>query len=362
MNRAEEPQFGFGKSVLFSVVLIALFLTIAELGVRSWAYFLREDAEEFDLTTQTFVLVPGEHRGEYGTAVINSAGFVGDELVPDGPDLWRIAAVGDSCTYGGGYAHEPYPAQLQELLRSREHPGRRYEVVNAGISGLNSELALNRLRSKVIPLGPEVVTIYIGWNDLMKSDPFGAGSSARWAGVAGLIDRLWLVKGLRKLLFYYVRPYVSPPATGAESHTGRLNGFTPVGYEATLRSMIATVRGAESRPVLLTLPTVVRQQMTLDDVRRARVVFPYFPAAYGVLDLLELIRIYNDSIRKVAEQENVPLIDLASAFEKIDDPTPYFLDTMHTNGKGAQLIAQLLLRDLEKYTLLDPGDGSTSGH
>jgi hypothetical protein len=119
MSRAEERQFGFGKSVLFSVILIALFIGIAELGVRSWAYFLRDDAIEFDLSTQTFVLVPGKHRGEWGTAIINSAGFAGDELQPDGPDLWRIAAVGDSCTYGEGYAREPYPAQLQELLRSR---------------------------------------------------------------------------------------------------------------------------------------------------------------------------------------------------------------------------------------------------
>lgn len=152
MSRAEEPQFGFGKSLLFSVVLFTLFIAIAELGVRSWAFFLREDAEEFDLSTQTFVLIPGEHRGELGTAIVNSAGFAGDELQPDGPDLWRIAAVGDSCTYGEGYAREPYPAQLQELLRSRERSGQRFEVVNAGISGLSSELALRRLRSKVVPI------------------------------------------------------------------------------------------------------------------------------------------------------------------------------------------------------------------
>ena len=358
MGRVEDPQFGLGKSVLFSIILITIFLGLAEIGVRGWAYFLREDVERFDTSTETFVLVPGEHRSEFGIATINSDGFVGDELQQDGPDLWRIAAVGDSCTYGGAFGHEPYPAQLQELLRSHEHPGRRYEVVNAGISGLNSEFALRRLRTKVLPLHPEVVTIYIGWNDLMKIDPFGAGSSTRWAGVAGFIDRLWLVKGLRKLLFFYVRPYLSPPAIGPGSLTGRIDGFRPTLFEENLRSMIATVRGIESRPVLLTLPTVVRKEMTLDDVRKARVVFPYFPAAYGVLDLLELIRTYNDSIRRVAGEENVPLVDLANAFEKIDDPTPYFLDTMHTNAEGAKLISQLMLADLEKHALLDPEGGS----
>jgi lysophospholipase L1-like esterase len=362
MSRAEEPQFGIGKSVLFSVILITLFLGLAEIGVRGWAYFLREEAEKFDVSTQTFVLVPGEHRSEGGTATINSDGFVGDELQPAGPDLWRIAAVGDSCTYGGGVSTYPYPAQLQALLRLRQRRAHRYEVVNAGISGLNSELALRRLRTKVLPLHPDVVTIYIGWNDLMKVDPFGAGGGAGWAQTAELIDRLWLVKGLRKLLFFYARPFVSPPATGPESRTGRMDGFRPITFEANLRSMIASARAAKSRPMLLTLPTVVRPDMTLDDVHKARVVFPYFPAAYGVLDLLDLIGAYNDSIRRVAHEENAPLSDLAQAFEKLDDATRYFWDTMHTNREGAKLIAQLMLGDLEKQALLDQGEVPSEGH
>lgn len=360
MNRVDEPQFGLGKSLLFSITLIALFLGFAELGVRGWAYFLREDAEKFDLSTQTFVLVPGEHRSRVATAMINSDGFVGDELQPDGPDLWRIAAVGDSCTYGSGDSIHPYPAQLQALLRS-QHPGHRYEVVNAGISGLNSELALRRLRTKVLPLDPDVVTIYIGWNDLMKVDPLAAGGSTRWAPVARLIDQLWLVKGLRKLLFFYVRPYLSPPATGPESRSGRIDGFRPTLFEANLHSMIDSIRGAQSRPVLTTLPTVVRPNMTLDEVRNVNVMFPYFPSAYGVLDLLDLIRTYNDAIRRVAGEENVPLIDLAQAFEALDDPTSHFLDTMHTNSKGAELIAQLMLQGLEREALLDRGEAPAAG-
>jgi len=361
MRRLDEPQFGLVKSVLFSITLITLFLGLAEIGVRCWAYYLREDAETFDLSTQTFVLVPGEHRSEWGTATINSAGFVGHELQPNGPDLWRIAAVGDSCTYAGGSATYSYAAQLQTSLESLHRSGRRYEVVNAGISGLNSELALRRLRTKVLPLNPKVVTIYIGWNDLMKVDPMGAGSGARWARAASLIDQLWLVKGLRKLLFFYVRPYVSPPATGPESRTGRINGFRPSLFEENLRAMISSVRSIESRPVLLTLPTVVRPEMTIDDVRNARVVFPYFTAAYGVLDLLELVGTYNDSIRRVARDKNVPVIDLAQSFEKIDDRTPYFLDTMHTTREGAHLIAEQMLRDLDKMGLLGPQAGLPEG-
>lgn len=351
-DRTPEPHFGLVKSIVFSIVLIAFFLGLAELGVRGWAYYLRDDAERFDIATQTFVLVPGKHRSFGGIATINSQGFVGEELKEPGPDLLRIAAVGDSCTYGGGF-FTAYPAKLQGMLEQRERPGVRYEVVNAGVSGLNSELALRRLRTRVLPLEPDVVTIYIGWNDLMKVDPFGGGGSARWAHLARLIDRLWLVKGLRKLLFYHVRPYLRPPATGAESHTGRLDGFEPQLYEATLREMIASVRSIDALPVLITLPTVVRPDMTIEDVRRTNVFFPYFPSAYGVRDLLDLIGAYNGTIRRVAAEEDVPLVDLALAFERLDDPTPYFLDTMHTTPDGAELIASLLLRSMDAQGLID---------
>lgn len=356
MDRMQEPQFGVGKSIVYAAILVTFFLGLAELAVRGWAYYLREDAEKFDLATQTFVLVPGEHRSYTGTEVINSQGFVGRELKPDGPDLWRIAAVGDSCTYGGGHPVYTYSAQLQALLEERERPGRRYEVVNAGVSGLNSELALRRLRSKVLPLDPEVVTIYIGWNDLMKTDPAGGGGSGRWAGLARLIDRLWLVKGLRKMLFFYIRPHVWPPSTGPESRTGRIDGFRPAIFEDNLREMIAAVRGIDSRPVLLTLPTVVRPDMTLREVRDAHVVFPYFPAAYGVLDLLDLVGAYNHSISRVAVEEGVPLVDLTRVFEPMRDRSPYFFDTMHLNRDGARLVAQELLRGLERNGLIGPGE------
>ena len=225
MSPTRDPEFGLAKSLAFSATLILLILGAAELLVRGWAFYARDDAEHWDAETKTFVLEPGEYRSEYGvTAHVNSAGFVGRELEPDGPDLWRIVAVGDSCTYGGGSDSDSYPALLDARLNLREGPGRRFEVVNAGISGLNSELALRRLRTRVLALDPDVVTLYIGWNDLMKFDPLAQvanGADARMSGIARALDNLWLVKGLRKLLFFHLRKYIATPATGPESRARR---------------------------------------------------------------------------------------------------------------------------------------------
>jgi lysophospholipase L1-like esterase len=358
MSRAGEPQFGVTKSLAFSATLIVLILGAAELLVRGWAFYMRGDAERWDAKSSTFVLEPGEYRSEYGNvARINSAGFVGAELASEGPDLWRIVAVGDSCTYGGGSDLDSYPALLEARLHLREGPGRRYEVVNAGISGLNSELALRRLRSRVLALTPDVVTLYIGWNDLMKFDPLAQveeGQNARWSGVARALDGLWLVKGLRKLLFFHLRPFVAPPATGPESHTGRFAGFRPTLYERNLAEMIDAVQSIGARPLLVTLPTVVRPEMSVPDLRQARVMFPYFGSANAVGDFLDLLAAYNQVVRTLAAERNVPLVDLAKHFEAVDDITPYFFDTMHPDTRGRAVIAEQLLSGLEREGLLAP--------
>ncbi len=354
MAEQSEPQFGLAKSLLYSSLLIFLVFGLAECSVRTWAHYYRESAQKFDPEAGTYVLVPGRHRTPRGVLVINSRGFVGAELEPPGDDLWRVVAVGDSCTFGGGDDVDTYPAMLDVRLDGREAPGRRYEVVNLGISGLDSGLALRRFRSEAPPLEPDVVTIYLGWNDLMKSDPLGQSRSSRWSGAAGLLDRLWLAKGLRKLLFFHVRPRLRPPATGPESRTGRFAGFRPDVYEENLTTLVGEVRELGARPLLVTLPTVVRPDMDVAALREARVVFPYFPSAYAVGDFLDLLAAYNRAIERVALVEQVPVVDLAARFEELPDPRPYFYDTMHTNSDGMARIAAVLEEGLAAEGLLAP--------
>jgi len=90
--------------------------------------------------------------------------------------------------------------------------------------------------------------------------------------------------------------------------------------------------------------------MTLDELRRANVFFPYFVGANDVSRFLSLHRAYNRTIREVAMTEKVPLVDLAASFDSLGTTTEYFWDTMHPNGKGNALIAESLsgrLRELE---------------
>jgi len=347
------PRFGVGRSLLYSAILMLLCFGLIEGALRTYVYVFRAPAERFDLATNTFVLRPGSYpTPNPDPIVVNSRGFTGAEFEdPAPPGTLRIVSVGDSCTFGSGSVRGTYPARLEELLRTGAD-GRRYQVINAGIEGLNSELALRRLESRVVPLQPDLVTLYIGWNDLMKFDPDGQVESPRLALIARWLDRLWTVKGLRKLLFYNLRPRLAPPRTGPESRTGRYADYQPAVFERNLRAMIATARAIPAEVVVMTLPSVVSVDMSVEDIQRANVQFPYFRGANVVADFVDLIAAYNRTIRRVAAEEGVPVVDLAQEIDARPDRRALFLDTMHATPAGRGVIAEILARELRAQGVL----------
>jgi lysophospholipase L1-like esterase len=239
------------------------------------------------------------------------------------------------------------------MLDDREAPGRRYEVINAGIEGMDSREALYRLRQKVLDLGPEVVIIYIGWNDLMKYDPLGQAGQGVVPAASRWIDRLWLVKGIRKLMFVYLMPRVSPPLTGPESHTGKFEGFRPDQYIENVRTMIREIREHGAEPVLMTLTTVVRPDFTAEDVVQAGVYLPYYPSAYAVRDFLDLVDAYNRAVLEIARDEDVPVVDLYGTFMARPDFRSLYFDTMHPTREGYGIVARTALDVLDDTGLLD---------
>jgi len=96
-------------------------------------------------------------RPEYAiTARINRDGFRGAALATEPPDL-RIVCIGDWATFGEGVVEsETYPARLESRLRAAR-PGRRIEVVNAGVPQYATVDELAWLRTFVGDLAPDVV-------------------------------------------------------------------------------------------------------------------------------------------------------------------------------------------------------------
>jgi lysophospholipase L1-like esterase len=334
------------KVAVFSVLPVLILLGAGEVGLRVWSYWFRTPYERYNPTSGRLELVPNMR---YTTARglefrINSKGFLGPEFDEGkAPGVYRIFAVGDSCTFGSGFWRETYPAIAAQILGAEAGSG-RFEVINAGIEGYNSEFALDRIRTELLAYHPDMLILYVGWNDLMKIDPRNAGATGRYLGVALVLERSFLVKAYGKALFYHLRPLVMKPRIGPDPDATReLAAFAPVRYRANLEAAVELLRDHGVVPVLVTLPTVVTADMTQADLERAHVFFPYYPAGYGVDAFLRLHGAYNEVIRKTAAKYGVPMVDLEPVLGGVAR-RELFWDTMHPSEKGHRLIAEAIAR------------------
>ena len=130
-----RPKLGLGKQILFSTIIVCALLSVLEGTIRLWAFYFRTSYERYNWSTGRLELVPGVR---YTTPSghefrINSRGFVGPEFDErPSPGVYRIIAVGDSCTFATGLWSIGYPSILEASLNSTS-ASRRFEVINAGI-------------------------------------------------------------------------------------------------------------------------------------------------------------------------------------------------------------------------------------
>lgn len=93
---------------------------------------------------------------------INSRGLRNREILPTkAPGVYRVLVLGDSFTYGSGVAaDETYPSRLEALL-NRGAPHRRYEVINAGVSGYGTFHEAAFLRDEGWAYQPDLLLLQV---------------------------------------------------------------------------------------------------------------------------------------------------------------------------------------------------------
>lgn len=337
------------KQILFSFIIVFLLLGSGEVAIRTWAFFFRTSYEKYNFITGRPELVRNiSYTLRGGNEFrINSKGFVGPEFDNDPPaGVYRIIAVGDSCTFSTGIWNAAYPAILQSSLNSTSGPT-KFEVINGGIEGFNSSFALERIKDEIIAYRPKLVSIYIGWNDLMKVNPDNLADTGKYSALAAILDESYIVKAFKKVIFIYLRPWLFQPKVAANQGDAQAyDKFVPSLYQENLESMIKFLRQNNIDVMLFTLPAVVTRGMTRDQLQRQNVFFPYFAGAYSIDKFLSLHRAYNSVIRTVGRAYGVAVVDLEEIFNQYNKDE-LFWDTMHPNEKGHILIARAAYEKLQ---------------
>jgi lysophospholipase L1-like esterase len=97
----------------------------------------------------------------------NAYGLRGPALAPESSHPIRLAAIGDSFTFGFGVdENDTFPSLLQGMLNSSGNlPGRSFEVLNFGVVGYSSRDEAVVLQSKALPFHPRGIIIGYVLND-----------------------------------------------------------------------------------------------------------------------------------------------------------------------------------------------------
>jgi hypothetical protein len=88
------------------------------------------------------------------------------------PGTVRIFVLGESAAFGDPQPRFGLPRMLQAMLEAR-HPGVKFEVVNAAMTGINSHTILPIARDCARAEG-DIWVVYMGNNEVVG--PFGAGT------------------------------------------------------------------------------------------------------------------------------------------------------------------------------------------
>jgi lysophospholipase L1-like esterase len=257
----------------------------------------------------------------------------------DSPDA-TIAFLGGSTTECSAVDEEQrFPALVSTLLEQR---GLRVNTLNAGLSGNNTQDALNVLLNHVVFDRPDAAVLMEAANDIAviagegryPRTESGPGSAVRWL-LQSASSRLSLLGAVRAwLTLSDIRHADFQHRANLSRELGQLPTLP---FEQRLRAFARVCRAFDIEPVLMTQPAIsIRTELT--------------PAW---VELKNQQR-FNDVVRAIAAEEDAVLIDLARHVGEIegwDQPMRVFYDGIHVTDEGSRVYAEYIARRLRETVL-----------
>ena len=390
---------GFAANYLaFFIAIMVTFAaveTVLQVFFRSH-YFAVNDYDERVL----FKLQPGASRafthlpvngGETLVYHVNSDGFAGPELLPEG-EATRVLVYGDSFM-NAVYTplEERFTSRLQTMLGDRL--GRKVEVINAGIAGYGPDQILRRMETELATYKPDLVIVGIftgnDFGDLLRNrlyrlDEAGtlvendfrlSPAQARQIAqnqselvtlrvlkntlkrlrtgpghfdnfdAAGWIDRAlaqhrreyeeFVVQGDNTVGEFAVDPYTADIAVDADAPSSQ--------YKIEMmKQVFAGIKGEAEKAGLPLLAVVIPHPM--DVLNGDHASGKIDPALYPGYDPTRLVQTMSD----IVAETGVPQVNLFAPFSAVDANTLYLKGgDDHWNSAGQALAAELVADQIQ---------------
>jgi acyl-coenzyme A synthetase/AMP-(fatty) acid ligase/lysophospholipase L1-like esterase/acyl carrier protein len=247
---------------------------------------------------------------------------------------YRIAIIGSS-TVAGAYAkkNELTFSQLLSTKLSKQSTN-KVNVINAGIPGLTVTQISKIAQNIIYPMRPSVIGIYTGFNDI-------AGLCKRYNQKPKKTKKLPILK----LPNWIMSKDVLRKKTTflREQKTQNTNFLDPekinlTDYKNSLEVLVQDIIKQGITPILI---TNARRYNNVEDERKESLAEDslYYYYCLNLSGILKVGDTYNEQIRMLSIQYDIPLVDLEKAMPGGDK---YFVDDGHFTLKGEQLAADMI--------------------
>lgn len=184
---------------IFLVLIIICFFCLAELFIRYnkevYSYGYRRSKNE----RLIFELEPG-YLIKSSKALISRQGL-NDRYFPPkkDPEIFRIAVVGDSVSFGWKVGPEnSFPKVLESILKEDEK--KKFEVINFSVPGYNISQEYELIKTKVLKFEPDLVVLVYCCNDFFACNYF----QSKMTVLNFLYNKSFLVRALFSKLDFYI--------------------------------------------------------------------------------------------------------------------------------------------------------------
>jgi lysophospholipase L1-like esterase len=319
--------------------------------------------------------------------VTNTQGFAITETldetyaVPKPADVYRVIVIGGSVVNGGGVRDTrlAFPAKLlAELRQSGAVPGKKIEVINAGVTGYTINQEYLYLLTELVAYQPDLVIAYHGWGDFGSSVLFNAGGDManpfRKAELRAINNRLTssftvigsllnfagnVVTKVSELWSYSAFGHVVRSAAshlgidlfvrGGDSNSAGPIKFNPraaVHFVDMMRAMRDLARVHGFRLAMFFTPHGFTSAKPLSETEKN-----YMTGILNTKDSLatrDLARDFHAAVRKLSDglekRPDVCIGDLTDVFDRTRETV--FIDSGHVNAAGEAIIAKRMFAEL----------------
>lgn len=255
------------------------------------------------------------------------------------PGALRLVYLGDSNTatpYPGNY-----PSQVETLLDERGIP---VQTVNAAVPGFTSEMARALFESELSRFDADYFFLYLGWNDLFHFGPESLPLPRKERQGYALNPVQKALTHVYTLRLVYAADVLRAKRTAAfdrpldAQERALYDAYQPRHFRDNLLAIVALAKQRYPHVYLMTMATLTNDAPTPDQLERA-----HFPKGMdeNLRKLGVLVDTYNETIRRVAAEENVPLLDFFSLFDS-PDRRALLLDSCHFSPSAAAIAAALV--------------------